>query len=288
VELLTTGQYRFDDTPVTDPDGTTHPPQGLWSYAGKVDWGQDFNHPEWNTKTDPATGEPVMPWAGTTFKLDPLSPVTNYLAHLQSDPTSEENAVKFPTLEEADAAVQKFAWGFVVDMWPIFPGSPLCQGLCGPLSDLGEPWYHDTRYRTPPADDLRLSPRTTDPLSQNSSPMDVNASPRLQSSGAHKNAAGRHSKVVDDLGIAQATNAAGTEDAAPSTDALDHQTKPAATKDGKKFELRRLGDNPAPRGGLAAAVNAGLDQLRSSLSPKKPSGADNGGSEAGESDAGVD
>ncbi len=83
---------------MTDQYGT-HPPQGVWNYAGVVDWGQNYNHPEWNT-TPGVNGEPMVPWAGTTFKLDPLKPVTNYLAHLMSDPTSEENAIKFPTGEE--------------------------------------------------------------------------------------------------------------------------------------------------------------------------------------------
>ncbi len=286
MELLTTGQYTFDDTPVTEPDGTTHPPQGLWSYAGPVTWGADFNHPEWNTKIDPATGEPVMPWAGTTFKLDPLSPVTNYLAHLMSDPTSDENTAKFPTVGEFATAVQKLATGVVVDFWPIFPGSPLCAGYCGPLSDLGEPFYHDPRYQNTPADDLRLSPTTTDSLAQNPAAADVNASSLLQSSGARQNADGRYSKVVDGLGIAKITNAATTDNAATSTDTPDHQSKPAATTDGKKFEPRRLGDNAGPWGGLASDVKSGLDQLRSSLSPKKRSVADNGGSRASESGAG--
>ncbi len=311
MELLTTGQYTFDDTPVTEPDGTTHPPQGLWSYAGPVTWGADFNHPEWNTKIDPATGEPVMPWAGTTFKLDPLSPVTNYLAHLMSDPTSDENTAKFPTVGEFAAAVQKLATGVIVDQWPIFPGSTsvYCLGLCGPISDLGEPFWHDP----PIAED---DPRAEGPFDDLLGLFGQNS--------ANRNAVGRQnggvsSTVTPDssaaetvegqsvpkepvapfklnrLGIAQKTgaatvdrNAATNDDAATSTDVLDHQTKPPVTNDGKKFEPRRLGENTGPRNGLAAAVKSGLDQIRSSLSPKKPSTADNVKTKDDESDSSGD
>ena len=34
--LLTTGQWTFDTTPVTEPNGTTHPPEGVWNYAGPI------------------------------------------------------------------------------------------------------------------------------------------------------------------------------------------------------------------------------------------------------------
>jgi hypothetical protein len=206
--------------------------------------------------------------------LDPLSPFTNYLAHLMSDPTSDENAIKFPTLEEAAAAVQN-----------------LVAGLTKGLPQIG----------LPPI----LPSTTTDSLALNSAPVGADAVTNLESSGgdrrigAREDEGGRqnlgiHSnltqdfstaKPVEGLGIAQITNAAATGDTGPSTDALDGEKAPPVSKDGKKFEPRRPSSDAGRRGGLAGAVNAGLDQLRSSLSPKKPSGAASDGSEAGESGA---
>ena len=129
--LLTAGTYTFDATPVANPDGTTHPPEGLWSFGGPITWGAGYGHPEWDTTTDPATGEPVVPWAGTTFTSNPLSPISDYLTHLMSDPTSPENAIKFPTLQQIATAVWNLVVGLFVDFSPIFPGSPYCLGLCG-------------------------------------------------------------------------------------------------------------------------------------------------------------
>jgi hypothetical protein len=279
VKLLTTGQFTFDTTPV---DGTTHPPEGVWSFAGPITWGGDFNHPEWNTKTDPATGEQVVPWAGTTFVLNPLSPFTSYLAHLMSDPTSDQNAIKIPTVEEAAAAVQNLVAGLTKGLPPI--GLP-------PIG-------------LPPI----VPSTTTDSLALNSAPVGADAVTNLESSGgvrrigAREDEGGRqnlgiHSnlaqdfstaKPVEGLGIAQITNVAATGDTGPSTDALDGEKTPPVSKDGKKFEPRRPSSDAGRRGGLAGAVNAGLDQLRSSLSPKKPSGAASDGSEAGESGASGD
>jgi hypothetical protein len=143
-ELLFTGQYHFDDTPV---DG--HPPEGLWNSGGPITWGGDlYGHPEWNTELDPDTNQHVVPWAGDTFKLDYLSPFTNYwITHLMSDPTSPENTIKFPTLEEIGTAIWHLAFGAFVAFSPFFPGSPWCLGLCGPTygpdSALQPPWFYD-------------------------------------------------------------------------------------------------------------------------------------------------
>jgi hypothetical protein len=284
VELLTTGQYTFDTTPVTEPDGTTHPPEGVWSFAGPVTWGGDFNHPEWNTKTDPVTGQPVVPWAGTTFVLDPLSPFTNYLAHLMSDPTSDGNAIKFPTVEEAATNLQKIGEG-VNKVWNIVLYSlSVIIGAVLPGTTLP---------------DTILPATTTDSLALNSAPVGADAVTNLESSGGDRRGedgedqAGRqnvgiHSilkRPITGLGVAQITNAAATDDTGTSTDALDREKAPPVTKDGTKFEPRRPSSDAGHRDGLAGAVNAGLGQLRSSLSPKKPSGAASDGSEAGESGA---
>ena len=123
--LLTAGTYTFDATPVANPDGTTLPPEGLWNFGGPITWGADYGHPEWDTTTDPATGEPVVPWAGTTFTSNPLAPFSDYLTHLMSDPTSPENAIKFPTLQQIATAVWNLVQRAVCRLLPVLSGQPL-------------------------------------------------------------------------------------------------------------------------------------------------------------------
>src|SRR3984893_5163484 len=178
--LLTTGKYTFDTTPVTGPDGTTHPPEGLWDFGGPVTWGAQYGHPEWNTKTDPVTGQPVVPWAGTTFTSNPLAPFSDYLTHLMSDPTSPENAIKFPTLTQIVTAVWNLVYGLFVAFSPIFPGSPYCLGLCGktygPGSVLAPPFYYDPAPAAPPPGFGLLDPGAgTASLNQGSAPVGANA-----------------------------------------------------------------------------------------------------------------
>jgi hypothetical protein len=190
-ELLTTGKYTFDDTPVSYPDGTTHPPEGLWNAAGPVDWGAQYNHPEWDTLTDPATGQPIMPWAGTTFTLDLFSPFTNYVTHLMSDPTCPDNTNKLPTLKQIGTAFTNLAKGLVVAFSPIFPGSPWCLGLCGPTygpeSALRPPFYRG-QPPTVQAPLLALPPVTTTASpNQNSAPVSANAISIPQGSGEQQN-----------------------------------------------------------------------------------------------------
>jgi hypothetical protein len=190
-ELLTTGKYTFDDTPVTDPDGTTHPPEGLWNAAGPVTWGAQYNHPEWDTLTDPATGQPVVPWAGTTFTLNLLSPFTSYITHLMSDPTSPDNTIKLPTPKQIATAFINLAEGLFVAFSPIFPGSPWCLGLCGPTygpeSALGPPFYRGEPLLSPPH--LALLPVTTfASANRNSAPVNVNAVSIPQGNGVQQSA----------------------------------------------------------------------------------------------------
>jgi hypothetical protein len=154
-----------------------------------------------------------------------------------------------------------------------------------------------------------LPATTTDSLALNSAPVGADAVSNPQSSGgvrrgedgedeAGRQNVGIHSIVTQDfstakpvegpitgLGVAQITNAAATDNTGTSTDARDRETAPPVTKNVTKFEPRRPSSDAGHRDGLAGAVNAGLDQLRSSLSPKKPSGAASDGSEAGESGA---
>jgi len=167
--LLTTGKWTFDATPVP---GTTHPPEGLWSFAGPVNWGAQYGHPEWDTKTDPATGEQVVPWAGTTFTSNPFAPVSDYLTHLMSDPTSPENRIKFPTVQEIIKAVVTLVKSVFVAFSPFFPGSPYCVGLCGttygPGSALAPPFYYDPAPANPPPGFEIFNPApTTTSVNQN-------------------------------------------------------------------------------------------------------------------------
>ncbi len=155
---------------MTYPDGTVHPPEGLWSFGGPVTWGAQFGHPEWNTRIDPTTGDPVVPWAGTTFTLDPLSPLTNYFAHLMSDPNSPDNTIKIPTPEQISTAVTTLAEGLFVAFSPFYPGSPWCLGLCGPPTDMKPPFFWDT---LPPW--LSTPATTTASLDQNSASVGANA-----------------------------------------------------------------------------------------------------------------
>jgi hypothetical protein len=159
-DLLEDGKFTFDEEPVEYPDGSIHPPEGIWNSSGPVNWGAQYGHPEWDTVDGP-NGDPVVPWAGTTFTFDPFSPFTNYwITHLMSDPTSDENAIKFPTLQETFTAFTNLAAGLFVAFSPFFPGSPWCFGLCGPLSDLEPPFWHEEPPTTwPPV----VDPATTAP-----------------------------------------------------------------------------------------------------------------------------
>ena len=210
--LLTTGQYTFDAAPVTGPDGTTHPPEGLWSFGGPVTWGAQYGHPEWDTKTDPATGQPVVPWAGTTFTVNPLAPFSDYLTHLMSDPTSPENAIKFPTGQQTATAFSNLASGLIVDFSPIFPGSPYCIGLCGqfygPGSLLAPPFYHDPAPVTPsPLWQPPTPPATTASLNQDSAPVGANAVSIPQGTGAQLTGRAQQNDAAQHVGVNLSTEA---------------------------------------------------------------------------------
>ena len=142
-ELLTTGKYTFDDTPVVYPDGVERPAEGLWNFGGTVDWGGQLGNPHWDTITDPVTGRQMMPWAGTTFELDLLSPLTDYwFDHLLSDPSAPENQIKLPTVQRTVEAVTSLATGLFVAFSPFFPGSWYCFTLCDPMPPEA-PYYWD-------------------------------------------------------------------------------------------------------------------------------------------------
>ena len=144
MELLTTGEYHFDDTPVRlNRTARCIRPRAFGATRDQSPGASATTTPNGIRRPTPRPGQPVMPWAGTTFKLERGHRSRIIWCTLMSDPTSAENAIKFPTVAEAYVALGKFAEGLLIDLWPVFPGSPLCDGMCGPLSDLGEPWYHE-------------------------------------------------------------------------------------------------------------------------------------------------
>jgi hypothetical protein len=314
-ELLTTGKFTFDDTPVSYPDGTMHPPEGLWSFGGPITWGAQFGHPEWDTRTDPATGDPVVPWAGTTFTLDPLSPFTNYFDHLMSDPTSPDNTIKLPTIEQISTAVTNLAYGLFVAFSPFFQGSPWCLGLCGPPTDMKPPFFWDT---LPPW--LQTSPlNTIASLDQKLASVSADAVDNSQSSGVNEGsgvaqgedlqseAGEQNSRVQRNLLTAKTVedptaletapqlaapqtgqgshvvvtaNETNNEGTTTATNPPDVALKPAVTDDGSKFEPRQVGGHRALRGGLVGALNTALDHLGLSHSADPSKAVNDGGTSA--------
>ena len=319
--LLTTGKWTFDATPVA---GATHPPEGLWSFAGPVNWGAQYGHPEWDTKTDPVTGEQVMPWAGTTFTSNPFAPISDYLAHLMSDPTSPENTIKFPTLQQTIAAVSTLVQSVFVAFSPFFPGSPYCVGLCGktygPDSVLAPPFYWDPAPAAPPPGFEIFNPApTTTSVNQNLAPAGKNAA--SQDRAAEQNEADQ--QMVENLSAEppQPTEAPQQEsippaapDAPASAAALPKdpdpeigQTPDSASKPVEKpllIDLMRGGNMAVPgkisgndtnsHGGLGGVLRSVGDQIHSSISNitggltggTKTGGTSTDGATAGESGTG--
>jgi hypothetical protein len=109
-ELLT--GYTFPE--VADPSGTVYDGFG---YQG--------------THVDPATGEPLLPWSGTTFTWNPLAPVQNFYDSLTATPPPAAEAIHPVTGDEVIRAVQALLAGAVVDFYPVVPGSsPTCSTEC--------------------------------------------------------------------------------------------------------------------------------------------------------------
>ena len=92
------------------------------------------------THIDPVTGENVIPWSGTTFKWDPLVPLTSFYDSLTADPDTTGvfgTGVHVPSLTEIARAFQALLAGLVVDFNPLVPGSPACPGICTPAVTSG-------------------------------------------------------------------------------------------------------------------------------------------------------
>jgi hypothetical protein len=300
--LLTTGKWTFAASPVTDPDGTVHPPEGLWNFGGPVTWGAQYGHPEWNTVTDPATGQPVVPWAGTTFTSNPFAPVSDYLTHLMSDPTSPENTIKFPTLQQIATAFVTLVKSVFVAFSPFFPGSPYCLGLCGTTygagSVLAPPFYYDPAPAAPPPGfELFNTAPTTASVNQNPASDGKNADSQdgaaeqneadQQNGGAQQDEADQ--KMVVNLSteapqhepIPPAATGAPADAAALPNDAdsetgqtPDSTTKPVEkpvlmdmTRDGNMAVPDKVrGNDTNSHGRLSGVLRSVGDQIRSNIS----------------------
>ena len=111
------GGYTFgpDQPGYANPSGPVYPGFG---FAG--------------TTVDPETGENLMPWANTTFRLDLSKPFQNYFDHLMADPAT--NPIRLPSLVEIGRTLQTLAAALVIAFDPLTPGSGLCTGGLGNCS----------------------------------------------------------------------------------------------------------------------------------------------------------
>ena len=82
------------------------------------------------THPDPVTGEPVLPWSGTTFTWNPLAPLQNFYDSLTATPPPAAEAIHPVTADEVIRAGQALLAGLVVDFDANVPGSPACAREC--------------------------------------------------------------------------------------------------------------------------------------------------------------
>jgi hypothetical protein len=75
-------------------------------------------------------GEPLMPWSGTTFTLNPLAPWENFFNSLMATPPSLANGIHIPSAQDLSQVLAADLAGLVVDFNPFVPGSPFCPGAC--------------------------------------------------------------------------------------------------------------------------------------------------------------
>ncbi|MFN8226259.1 MAG: hypothetical protein U0R18_06000 [Mycobacterium sp.] len=101
----------YDFGEVVDPSGTVYTGLGI---SGTTD-------------------SDLMPWSNTTFTLDLIAPIENYINHLMEDPS--ENAIELPDLGEIGRTLQTALAGIIVAFDPFTPGSPLCVGSCASQAD---------------------------------------------------------------------------------------------------------------------------------------------------------
>jgi hypothetical protein len=87
------------------------------------------------TEYFPGTTGPdnLMPWADTTFTLDPTAQYTSFFDSLLADPSG----IQVASVQDLGLALQSVLAGLVVDFDPFVPGSPVCPGACDSADLLG-------------------------------------------------------------------------------------------------------------------------------------------------------
>lgn len=93
--------------------------------AGPVNSGYGFE----GTIPGP-NGEPLMPWSGTTFTLNPLAGWMNFFDSLMATPPSLADGIKFASALDISQTFAAVLAGLVINFNPFVPGSPFCPGEC--------------------------------------------------------------------------------------------------------------------------------------------------------------
>ena len=75
-------------------------------------------------------GEPLMPWSGTTFTLNPLAGWQNFFKSLMAPPPSLADGIHIASGLDLSQALAAVLAGLVVDFNGYEPGSPFCPGQC--------------------------------------------------------------------------------------------------------------------------------------------------------------
>lgn len=93
--------------------------------AGPVNSGYGFE----GTIPGP-NGEPLMPWSGTTFTLNPLAGWINFFNSLMATPPSLADGIKIASALDISQTLAAVLAGLVINFNPFVPGSPFCPGEC--------------------------------------------------------------------------------------------------------------------------------------------------------------
>jgi len=148
--------YKFPDSPTSDPGNPTSggiaDPQSGIGDGGSVPGGFGFpgTHPlndaDGNIVYDDYGNQiNLMPWAGLTFKLDPLGPFQQWFDSLMQpvdwSVNGDDPATGFHFVDGTDIvqAMKALVAGLVVDFDPYISGSPLCPGMCN-MAPFSPPW----------------------------------------------------------------------------------------------------------------------------------------------------
>lgn len=139
--------YTFPEGPTSDPDnptsaGIANPNEGIgpngsvpdsYGFTGTrplTDADGNIVYDEYGNQIN------LMPWAGLTFKFDPLNPFQQWFDSLLQpvnwSVNGDDPTVGFhlPTFTDIGQTMKAFTAGLVVDFNPFVAGSPFCAGLC--------------------------------------------------------------------------------------------------------------------------------------------------------------